>query len=201
MFTGIVEEKGFIKNKEQVSENAIQLTIAATQILGDIQTGDSIAVNGICLTVTTFNNVQFVVDVMPETIAATSLHEVQIGTSVNLERAMQVNDRFGGHFVTGHIDCTGKIISKTEEENAIYYEIFVPKQYHKYMIRKGSVAIDGVSLTVFHVNEEKQTITISLIPHTVNVTILGDKQTGDIVNIECDVLAKLVEKQLEGKGS
>lgn len=198
MFTGIVEEKGYIKNKEKVSENAVQLTIAAKQILTDVQIGDSISVNGICLTVNSLSNDWFIVEVMPETMRATSLNEIQVHTPINLERAMQVNGRFGGHFVTGHIDYTGEIVRKEQVENAIIYEISVPEKAIKYFIEKGSVAIDGVSLTIFNINEIKQTITISLIPHTVSMTVLGDKQTGNIVNIESDVLAKLVEKQLQG---
>jgi|SRR5690625_3065118 len=199
MFTGIVEEKGYIEKMKQISENAIQLSITASTILSDIQIGDSIAVNGICLTVTSHTETGFTVDVMPETMKATSLKEIGVQSPVNLERSMSANGRFGGHFVTGHVDFVGEIIDKKQVENAIYYDIAIPENALKYFIHKGSVAVDGVSLTVFNVEEERQTITISLIPHTATETILGEKQVGNLVNMECDVLAKLVEKQLAGR--
>ena len=199
MFTGIVEEKGHIEKMKQISENAIQLSITASTILSDIQIGDSIAVNGICLTVTSHTETGFTVDVMPETMKATSLKEIGVQSPVNLERSMSANGRFGGHFVTGHVDFVGEIIDKKQVENAIYYDIAIPENALKYFIHKGSVAVDGVSLTVFNVEEERQTITISLIPHTATETILGEKQVGNLVNMECDVLAKLVEKQLAGR--
>ena len=198
MFTGIVEEKGQIKAIEQVSDNAIQLKIAAEKVLTDVQLGDSIAVNGICLTVTTFTENEFQVDVMPETMKATSLANAVKGSEVNLERSMRVDDRFGGHFVTGHIDHIGKITRKEQVENAIYYDIQMPRESMDLFIEKGSVAIDGVSLTIFAVDDDLFTITISLIPHTVSETILGEKTVGSIVNIECDMLAKLVQKQTRG---
>jgi len=199
MFTGIVEEKGYIEKIERISENAIQLKITASIILTDIQIGDSIAVNGICLTVLSHTKTEFTVDVMPETMKATSLKEVRLQSPVNLERSMAANGRFGGHFVTGHVDYVGEIVDKRQVENAIYYDISVPEMALKYFIHKGSVAVDGVSLTVFNIDEKRQTITISLIPHTASETILGEKQIGNLVNIECDVLAKLVEKQLVGR--
>src|SRR5690625_273853 len=199
MFTGIVEEKGQIKMIDQVSDNAIQLKITAEKVLTDVQLGDSIAVNGICLTVTTFTENEFQVDVMPETMKATSLANAVKGSEVNLERSMRVDGRFGGHFVTGHIDHIGKIIRKEQVENAIYYDIQMPRESMDLLIEKGSVAIDGVSLTVFAVDDDLFTITISLIPHTVSETILGEKTVGSIVNIECDMLAKLVQKQTEGR--
>ena len=195
MFTGIIEEKGEIKAIEHVSEHAIQLTITATKVLSDVQVGDSIAVNGICLTVTAFTAKAFEVDVMPETMKATSLASVGKGSKVNLERSMRVDERFGGHFVSGHVDHTGKISRKEQVENAIYYDIEMPKESMDLFIEKGSVAIDGVSLTIFAVDDNQLTITISLIPHTVSETILGDKTVGHIVNVECDMLAKLVQKQ------
>lgn len=199
MFTGIVEEKGYIEKIKRISENAIQLKIASSIILKDIQIGDSIAVNGICLTVNSYTKTEFAVDVMPETMKGTSLKEVDLHSSVNLERSMSANGRFGGHFVTGHVDFVGEIIDKKQVENAVYYDIAVPKTAKKYLIHKGSVAVDGVSLTIFNFDDERQAITISLIPHTVSETILGEKQTGSFVNIEYDVLAKLVEKQLAGR--
>lgn len=194
MFTGIIEEIGTIDNINKISERAIQLTIEASKVLEDIQIGDSIAVNGICLTVTTFTPDHFQVDVMPETMTATSLVNLKKGSHVNLERSMPANGRFGGHFVSGHVDCTGKITMKKYEENAIYYTIEMDKKYHKFLLYKGSVAVDGISLTVFSNSEDA--LTISLIPHTAEETILGEKVVGDLVNLEFDMLGKYVYQML-----
>ncbi|RAK22237.1 riboflavin synthase alpha chain [Anoxybacillus vitaminiphilus] len=196
MFTGIIEEVGTIEQMKQSGE-AIVLTIGARKILEDVKLGDSIAVNGVCLTVTSFTTQSFTVDVMPETVRATSLRTLKRGSKVNLERAMAANGRFGGHFVSGHVDGVGEIIRKEPVANAVYYEIKVPKELRKYMIFKGSVAVDGTSLTIFGLTDD--TFTISLIPHTRAETILGDKQVGDIVNIECDVIGKYVEQFIKGK--
>src|SRR5699024_6664807 len=155
----------------------------------------SIAVNGICLTVTKFTRKEFSVDVMPETIKATSLHSMEEGTKVNLERSLQAQDRLGGHFVTGHVDTVGKITRKEAVENAVYYDISLPENVMIYFVEKGSIAVDGVSLTVFAVDQES--VTISLIPHTLEVTILGEREVGDVVNIECDMLAKHVHQQMK----
>jgi len=201
MFTGIVEEIGEIHRIEEISEQAVQLTIQAKNVLEDVNIGDSIAVNGICLTVTSFKASTFQVDVMPETIKATSLARLTAGSHVNLERSLQAQDRFGGHFVTGHVDGVGKIIRKEKLENAIYYDIKIPSELTHYLILKGSVAVDGISLTVFNVNITKNTFTISLIPHTVSVTVLGMKEVGDIVNIECDLLAKHVHHYMRNINS
>lgn len=198
MFTGIVEEVGRISELKKVSEQAIQLSIVAKRIMTDMQIGDSVAVNGICLTVTAFSEDSFQVDVMPETMKATSLKQLTIGSAINLERAMPADGRFGGHFVTGHVDHIGEIVGKKAIENAIYYDIKMPDESMKLCIDKGSIAVDGVSLTIFAVQDVEQTITLSLIPHTVSETILGEKEIGDIVNMECDVLAKLVHKQTLG---
>src|SRR5690625_4289938 len=201
MFTGIVEEIGEIHRIEEISEQAVQLTIQAKNVLEDVNIGDSIAVNGICLTVTSFKASTFQVDVMPETIKATSLARLTAGSHVNLERSLQAQDRFGGHFVTGHVDGVGKIIRKEKLENAIYYDIKIPSELTHYLILKGSVAVDGISLTVFNIDITKNTFTISLIPHTVSVTILGMKEVGDIVNIECDLLAKHVHHYMRNINS
>ncbi|WP_430788215.1 riboflavin synthase [Virgibacillus flavescens] len=195
MFTGIIEELGHIKKIQAHSANSVELTIAAEKIMTDMNLGDSIAVNGICLTVTAFNKVEFRVDVMPETIKATSLNTLTTGSKVNLERAMHANGRFGGHFVSGHIDGTGKIIRKEKQENAIYYDIEVPIELQSHLLTKGSIAVDGVSLTIFDVKDH--IFTISLIPHTVAQTVLGEKTTGSIVNIESDMLAKYVERMVQ----
>ncbi|WP_099157653.1 riboflavin synthase [Virgibacillus ndiopensis] len=191
MFTGIIEEIGTIKKMQKVSDQAIQLTIGASKVLEDVNVGDSIAVNGICLTVTNYSSADFQVDVMPETIKSTSLASLKVESMVNLERSMPANGRFGGHFVSGHVDGTGEIVTKESRENAIYYEIEISEELSPFLLEKGSVAVDGISLTIFDVNEN--IFTISLIPHTVSETILGEKGKGAIVNIECDLLAKHVK--------
>lgn len=195
MFTGIVEEVGTIEEIHQLSEQAIQLTIEAEKVLQDVELGDSIAVNGICLTVTKFSEKSFNVDVMPETIKATSLRTMEVGTKVNLERSLQPQGRLGGHFVTGHVDAVGELTRKEAVENAVYYDIKLPEDLMIYFIDKGSIAVDGVSLTVFAVGSDY--VTISLIPHTLEVTILGEREVGDIVNIEADMLAKHVHEQMK----
>lgn len=197
MFTGIIEEKGTIKSIDYLSEQAVQLTIDSVKLTEDMHIGDSISVNGICLTVTKFDSGMFKVDAMPETIRATSLNTLTEGSYVNLERAMAGNGRFGGHFVSGHVDGIGKVISKRPEENAVYYDIEIPTEYSQYLLMKGSIAVDGISLTIFGIQEN--IFTISLIPHTVSETILGEKSTGDIVNIEYDMLAKHVENMMKNK--
>lgn len=197
MFTGIVEEKGTIASMKEVSDEAIELTIEARTVLENLKSGDSVAVNGICLTVTSLGKEEFAADVMPETIRATSLSRLEEGGSVNLERALLPTDRLGGHFVTGHVDGIGKIVRKEAYENAIYFDIEIPDAIMPYFIEKGSVAVDGVSLTVFATSMENSVITVSIIPHTAAVTILGERNVGDIVNIECDMLAKHVHHYLE----
>lgn len=195
MFTGIIEEKGKIKEVTQNSEQAFEFEIEANKIMEDMNLGDSISIDGVCLTVTEFNKDTFQVDVMPETVKATSIKNLKKDSEVNLERAMLATTRLGGHFVTGHVDGIGEIVEKTKSENAIYYTLKIPQALTKYLIDKGSVTVDGISLTVFGIKNEE--LVISLIPHTVSHTVLGSKVVGDIVNIECDLLAKHVEKQLE----
>jgi riboflavin synthase len=190
MFTGIIEEIGSISNIKQTGESIV-MTIVASGILKDVKLGDSIAVNGVCLTVTSFTEKQFTVDVMPETVKATSLRALKRGSKVNLERAMTAGGRFGGHFVSGHADGLGVIKSKKPVDNAVYYEIEVASDILQYIIYKGSVTVDGTSLTVFGLSENS--FTISLIPHTTSETIIGLKGTGDLVNVECDMLGKYID--------
>jgi riboflavin synthase len=194
MFTGIIEEKGKIMSLQRVSKEAIILKIKSHKIVEDVHVGDSIAVNGTCLTVTSLDKRSFSVEVMPETMKATSLQFAQVSSNVNLERAMAANARFGGHFVSGHVDGLGKIIRRQREQNAIYFDIEIPVELTKYLVKKGSIAVDGVSLTIFNIRDH--VFTISLIPHTAMTTILGEKKQGDRVNIECDMLMKHVEKLL-----
>ncbi|WP_026689414.1 riboflavin synthase [Alteribacter aurantiacus] len=193
MFTGIIEEKGTIQSIRQTGE-AIVMRIKAPHILTDAKLGDSISVNGVCLTVTSFDDESFTVDIMPETVRATSLKLLSNGSSVNLERAMGANGRFGGHFVTGHVDGVGTIRSKRKEANAVYYEIEVNEHLRRHMMMKGSVAVDGTSLTIFGV--DATSFLISIIPHTLEETIIGSKGPGDIVNIETDMLAKYMDQLL-----
>ena len=193
MFTGIVEEIGTVKNTVNKGQTLV-LTIQAKKILEDVHLGDSISINGVCLTVTSFTKDEFTVDVMPETYQSTNLKMLSNHHKVNLERAMAANGRFGGHIVSGHIDVTGEILAIKPLENAVTYKINIPSAYSKYCLPKGSITIDGTSLTIFKV--ENEVITISLIPHTRFYTILGSKNVGDPVNIEFDLLGKYVEKML-----
>ncbi|CAN7361939.1 riboflavin synthase [Rossellomorea sp. LjRoot5] len=196
MFTGIIEEIGSIEHMKK-SSSSMELTIAASRILEDIHIGDSISVNGVCLTVTAFSSSRFQVDVMPETFEGTTLRTLTRGSKVNMERAMPSNGRFGGHFVNGHVDGVGTILRVEKVENAWYMDISIPEHQSHLFIMKGSVAIDGTSLTVFGV--KNNTITISLIPQTRGDTVLGGKKVGDLVNIECDVMAKYFHRFYEAK--
>ena len=193
MFTGIVEEIGSISGIKQ-GKNSEILTIKAKKVLEDTKIGDSIAVNGICLTVTALYSDSFTADVMHETINRSSLSKLKYGSKVNLERAMPVNGRFGGHIVSGHVDGTGTIINIKPDDNAIWYKIQANQQILKYIVEKGSITIDGISLTVAKVSETD--FSISAISHTVEQTILKEKRQGDIVNLETDILAKYIEKLL-----
>ncbi|MGD6795303.1 riboflavin synthase [Metabacillus indicus] len=201
MFTGIIEEIGTIGSMSG-SDKAIEMTIHASNVLEDVKLGDSISVNGVCLTVTKFTSSSFTVDVMPETVKATSLNALKQGSNVNLERAMAAGGRFGGHFVTGHVDGTGTIIRKRPSANAVYYDIKASRDLTSSLVMKGSIAIDGISLTIFGL--ENELVTVSIIPHTLSETVLGGKEAGDIVNIECDMLGKYVKKfinQSQGSSS
>lgn len=193
MFTGIIEATGTIKEIQQ-GEDHFSMAVEAEEILKDVRTGDSISINGVCLTVTSFSNTAFTVDIMPETVKATNLRHLTKGSRVNLERSMAADGRFGGHFVSGHVDGTGEIIEITPEKNAVYFRIRTSEELTRYMVLKGSVAVDGASLTVFGVSED--TFTISLIPHTMKETVFGLKKPGDLVNIECDVVGKYIDKLL-----
>ena len=196
MFTGIVEDLGKVKSMKS-GPNSMQLTLESKKIVEDIHLGDSIAVNGVCLTVISFSNELFTVDVMPETVKSTSIQSLQIGHAVNLERAMPANGRFGGHFVSGHVDGTGVILRKRKVENAVYVDISISEELSKFCILKGSVAVDGISLTIFGIKPKQ--LTVSLIPLTFSETLLGIKKEHDVVNIENDLLGKYVINHLERK--
>ncbi len=196
VFTGIVEEMGSVKNIVYGSSSIKLFIECATVIEGTVK-GDSIAVNGICLTVTELGEKWFAADVMPETMRKTGLEKLKPGRKVNLERALRLADRLGGHIVSGHIDGTGTITGLKKEDNAVLITITAPKQIMKYIVQKGSVALDGTSLTIAEVTSN--TFTVSLIPLTRGFTILGSKSIGDEVNIECDIIGKYVEKMLKGE--
>lgn len=191
MFTGLVEELGKVRNINQGAQSA-RLTIEAKEILTDVKLGDSIAVNGVCLTVTSFSGGEFTVDVMAETLKRSNIGKLKPGAPVNLERALRMGDRLGGHLVSGHIDGVGVIRGQENLDIAIVTEIEAPPQVMKYILPKGSVAIDGISLTV--VDHTKDSFRVSLIPHTASVTTLGYKGRGDLVNLEGDMIGKYVER-------
>ncbi|MCT2534906.1 riboflavin synthase [Aquibacillus koreensis] len=193
MFTGIVEEKGKIKSIEK-NQSSLTLKIDGQTVTSDVSIGDSIAVNGVCLTVTSFGAGWFTVDVIPETFRGTSLATTNAGSEVNLERAMSAGGRFGGHFVSGHVDTVGKIKKIWTEDNAQYVHITIDQDGLPYIALKGSITVDGTSLTIFGVKEDG--FVISLIPETRRATVLGAKRQGDIVNVEYDVLAKYMERML-----
>jgi riboflavin synthase len=194
MFTGLIEEMGSVRSMVRGSKS-VRLTVAAIKVLSDVKLGDSIAVNGTCLTVVDFSASAFTADVMPETVDRTALAGLKTGDKVNLERTMAVGDRLGGHIVTGHVDGIGIIQSKRRYDNALIIEINAPEQVMKYIVEKGSIAIDGISLTV--VNYSDTAFTVSLIPHTASITTLGFKKEGDPVNLETDILGKYVERFLK----
>ena len=191
MFTGIIEEIGTVRRIEHGAKGA-RLTIQAKTVLEDTRIGDSIATNGVCLTVVSMTDDSFSADVMAESLRRSSLGTLQGGSLVNLERAMAANGRFGGHIVSGHIDGTGTIASQKREDNAVWIKIKTPAPLLRYIVEKGSIAIDGVSLTVAAVTDTD--FSVSIIPHTGAQTILLGKKPGDPVNLECDVIGKYVEK-------
>lgn len=195
MFTGIIEETGTLCEIKKESLSA-KVKIQCKKVLEGTKIGDSIAVNGICLTVTSLAKDGFTADVMAETMRRSSLSELTVPGVVNLERAMAADGRFGGHIVSGHIDGTGKVTAIRQEENAVWYTIAAEPKLLRYIVEKGSVALDGISLTVAKVTD--QDFQVSVIPHTRQETALTEKKTGSILNIECDVVGKYIEKLITG---
>lgn len=194
MFTGLIEEIGHVQHVSSKGE-AMVLTIRAQKVLEQVKLGDSIAVNGVCLTVTSFNGSSFSADVMPETYRRSSLSSLKTGSTVNLERAMQLGARLGGHIVQGHVDGLAVIAATYEDANAVVYELELQHtEQLRYIIPKGSIAIDGISLTV--VNVKDNNVAVSIIPHTLAETALQYRKPGDLVNIECDLIGKYVEHLL-----
>jgi riboflavin synthase len=191
MFTGIIEEIGTVKAIQHGSKS-VCLTVWAEKVLEDMKIGDSINTNGVCLTVVSFNKGAFSADAMPETMRRSNLGNLGVRSKVNLERAMKLSDRLGGHFVSGHSDGTGTIRRTWVEDTAVWFTITADKPMLKYITEKGSVALDGISLTVARVDDSS--FDVSVIPHTLSVTTIVNKKTGDDVNIECDLIAKYLEK-------
>lgn len=198
MFTGLIEEIGTVKNIRKGNVSS-QITIGAQKVLEGIKEGNSICTNGACLTVIAHSIREFTVDVMAETMRRTNLHKLTLGDKVNLERALKVGDRLGGHIVSGHVDGIGTILQMKREENAIWITISVTNNILKYIVEKGSVTIDGISLTIAEVDDKN--FRVSVIPHTGLMTTLLKKQPGDELNIENDIVGKYIEKFISLKGN
>ena len=196
MFTGIIEEVGRVLQIQKGAKSG-KLTFEAKKILSDVHLGDSIAVNGVCLTVVHFTSTSFTADVMAETLSRSALGVLQKGSEVNMERAMASDGRFGGHIVSGHIDGVGQVSNHQKDDNAVWVTIETPSSLLRYIVEKGSIAIDGISFTVAYVDEK--CFKVSLIPHTGKETTLLDKPVGEKVNLECDVVGKYIEKLMQPK--
>jgi riboflavin synthase len=199
MFSGIIEEIGVVKELRLTSDN-VWLEIQASEVLCDSKIGDSISVDGVCLTIAELRNNSFVANAMPVSLQTTTLSNFKNGDRVNLERALTYNGRIGGHLVSGHVDTTAMITNITSDQNAILIDIDLSEEHHKYIIDKGSVAVDGISLTV--AKKRSSGFTVSLIPHTVEVSTLAEKNIGDKLNIELDMIAKYLYQfiTIEEKG-
>jgi len=198
MFTGLIQSIGQFRALKQQGLST-QLQISSSLVNEDLQLGESIAVNGACLTVVAWDKNSFTVDVSPETLACTTLGQLSGSQPVNLERALRLSDRLGGHLVSGHIDCIAAVKRRYEDQNAIRFEFGVPENVIRYLVEKGSVAIDGISLTVNNVGEDM--FSVAVIPHSLEMTTLKDCREGTRVNIETDLLGRYVERLLQGKNS
>jgi riboflavin synthase len=199
MFTGIVEEIGTVVSIDRDGDRA-RLHIGSKQVVEDAQLGDSISVSGCCLTVTELPDDGFVADLMAETLGATALGDLTAGSPVNLERAMRADDRFGGHLVQGHVDAVGEVLAREEQPGMVLLTVRAPAQLGRYLVPKGSVSVAGASLTIVDL-VDVATFRVGLIPHTLEVTTFGDLRPGDRVNLEVDVIAKYVERLLQGGGA
>jgi riboflavin synthase len=197
MFSGIVEEMGAVTVLRKTLEGA-RLTILASTVMDDLKIGDSVSVNGICLTVVSRSERDFSVEVSPETLSVSTLGGFAVGMPVNLERAMKLNERIGGHLVAGHVDGVGVIRSRQQDSNAIVFTIGAPPEILRYCVAKGSVTVDGISLTINAITE--QGFSVAIIPHTAKMTIVGLKQVNDTVNLESDLIGKYVERLLQERG-
>lgn len=197
MFTGIVEEMGAVKALVK-TVTGTRLSVLASVVLSDLPIGASISVNGACLTVVASNEKDFSVDVSPETLTVTNLGSLTPGSPVNLERAMKLNERIGGHLVAGHVDGVGTIRDRQQEGDSVRVRVEAPKEILRYCVHKGSITVDGISMTLNEVTD--RTFSVMIIPHTAKVTTLGLKQPGDLVNLESDLIAKYVERLLQERG-
>ena len=198
MFTGIIEEMGVVQVFDRLKRSP-QLSVLAMTVMEDLAAGDSITVNGVCLTATGRTDKEFTADVSAETLTVTNLGSLKVGDAVNLERAVRVNSRLGGHLVSGHVDGVGLIRDRRQEEDAWLLTIEIPKELLRYCIKKGSIAVDGISLTINQVTDKD--IQVAIIPHTGKMTTLGLKGVGTTVNIECDLIGKYLERLLLERGS
>ena len=195
MFTGLIGELGSITAIEK-SESSAVFTINAPKLIGEIAVGDSVAVNGVCLTATAISGTTFTADVMIQTLSLTSLGQLSVASTVNLELAAQLNSRLGGHMVQGHVDGVAKVVGLTPGDKWAQFDITVPPHLAKYIVNQGSICLDGVSLTVGGIDDSNNVVTVWLIPETLAATNLSAKSAGDLVNVEVDVLAKYVERLL-----
>jgi riboflavin synthase len=200
MFTGLIAELGRITAVEKGESSAV-FTIAAPGLISQIALGDSVAVNGVCLTATSIVGDAFTADVMVQTLAVTSLSQLSVGSPVNLELAALLNTRMGGHMVQGHVDGVATVVGLTPGEKWAQFEITVPEKLAKYIVNQGSICLDGVSLTVGEINDSNNVVTVWLIPETLERTNLSTKKPGDLINVEVDVLAKYVERLLAKGGN
>lgn len=196
MFTGIIEAIGEIKRVEQ-QQGDVRLTISTKNLdLGDAQLGDSIAVNGVCLTAIELTPGQFVADVSNETLSATTMGDIKAGSAVNLECALQAQTRLGGHMVSGHVDGVGQVIERKADARSVRFTFAMPAEISRYVAQKGSICIDGISLTVNTVDDVS--FSVNIVPHTLEMTTLGNRQVGDSVNLEVDVIARYLERLMLG---
>ena len=198
MFTGLVQERGSVTTIVR-AETSAQITIKAPQLAPQIKTGDSVSVDGVCLTATAVTADSFTADAMVQTLAITSLGKIEQGSEVNLELAARLDARMGGHIVQGHVDGIGTVVALTPGEQWMKCEVKVDPALLKYIVAKGSICFSGISLTVGEVNDETSVVTVWLIPETLERTTIGTKSAGDVINIEVDVLAKYVERMMEKK--
>ena len=196
MFTGLIQSIGKVHSLKRQGDSA-KLQISSSLVNEDLQLGESIAVNGACLTVIAWNNSSFTVDVSPETLNCTTLGQFRANSPVNLERAMRLSDRLGGHLVSGHIDCVATVRRRHQDQNAIRFDFAVPQEALRYLVEKGSVAVDGISLTVNQV--EKDMFSVAVIPHSLEMTTLKDCREGSQVNIETDLIGRYVERLLQSQ--
>lgn len=194
MFSGIVETIGIIVNIDLI-DGCKQFTIAPEKRFLDLNIGDSVSVNGICLTITEFDDASFKITAVPETLRLTNLNQLSVGSTVNLERSLKMNDRIGGHYIQGHVDATGKILEiKNDDSNALLVKISIPESLTKYIINKGYIGLDGMSITV--IEAESNWFTVTFIPHTQAVTVVNQYKLNTLINIEVDIMAKYIEKIL-----